>query len=135
MNNQFDFILLSKDCPSCGETNQLKAIDLIRSFYLRTPYDNLCARHYCHICHAGWDVKYFMVLSLLWFLAAIFLFFVSLVLIVPPDKLSLPFITLPSSTQVLIVCTLIILLPIFFVLSFLVQVALVKILPLKKQTG
>ena len=135
MKNQLNFIVLSKDCPSCGETNQLKVIDLIRSFYLRTPYDNLGARHYCHICHAGWDIKYFMVLSLVWFLTASSLFFLLVVLIVPPGQFSLPFVTLPSSTQALIVGTLIVLLPIFFILSFLVQAALVKILPVKKQNG
>jgi hypothetical protein len=135
MKNQLNFKLVSKDCTTCGETNQLAVIDLIKSFYLRTPYENLVARHYCHSCHAGWDVRYFSGFSFAWFLSAIFLYFLLMVLIVPPRLLTLPFVTLASSTQVLIVGTLTILLLIFLALSFFVQVFLVKILPLKKQNG
>jgi hypothetical protein len=135
VKKQLNFKLLSKDCPTCGETNHLTVVDLVRSFYMRTPYDRLAARHFCHSCHAGWDVKFFSSIWLLWFLSASLLFFVLLMLIVPPGALSSPFVTLPPSTQVLAIGSAIVLLVIFLILDFLVKVFLVKILPLKKQSG
>jgi hypothetical protein len=112
----FNTTLLSKTCPHCGKANQLTFVDLFRSFYLRTPYDNSVARHYCHHCHSGWNVRWFFTCT-----------FAVYILVFTTALLILRFAAVGFNASFLL------LIPIFIGIDFAFKAVLVYFLPLEKQ--
>jgi hypothetical protein len=124
-------IVLHKTCPHCGGVNHLSIIDLIRSFYLRTPADNHAARHWCHYCHKGWDVAWFFSCTLLVYLPTAYLL---LRMMSSNLAMNTRFADFPDVPSFLFIGLKLLLAAVFLVVcDFAFKSVLVKLLRLKKQ--
>ena len=124
--------IVAKECPTCKKANFLSTSDLIRSFYLRTPYENLVARHYCHYCHSGWNIK-----GLWAAMSVIYLFTGYIFLADLPDVLKLTRTdNVLRNNDVLHLFGLLVFLVIsFLIIDFIIKTFLVSRLRAVKQTG
>lgn len=125
--------LLHKDCPHCSKSNDLTAMDLIKSFYLGNTHDNGFARHWCHHCQKGWDTRFFWLFSLVSFFLAFAMTLLAIKLC--KDEMGYVFLKSNSSSDQLFAFAFILASCfVFAFFDFFGRVLLVKLLPLRKQT-
>jgi hypothetical protein len=124
--------LFDKTCPHCGACNNLRVIDLLRSIY--TDYEPFFwhARHYCHHCKAGWNVRLMPWWHVVWILLIVYGLLSNLDLLANwllPKPLE-NWIYLASLGTIKLSAIVLI----FMIFDFSIKTLIIKISPLDRQT-
>jgi hypothetical protein len=124
--------LIYKNCPHCGKSNGLTFMDVTKSVYLWNPHENSAARHWCHFCHQGCDVRFFGLISLIGWLFTVGIIFFAWIFL----DIYFGFTILQSERffdQLLAFCFVCSAFLLLFVIDFSIKLLELKLLPYKRQ--